>query len=593
MRFFLTPWVFFHFLICVLLSGDDVFGQNYSTRPSIKFKHLNLDLNNNMIEAISQDRFGYMWIGTLGGLHKYDGVNLKVYLSSNDSTSLSGNRVSCLFEDKQGRFWIGTENGIFRYNRQLDNFINYNIQSDFVDASDPTPNRVWKMVEDINGRVWIANERSGLHYLDEEKQEFVYYFNNPDEHVIARSRVVSLFTDKSGDIWVGTMSDGLARVDPEKRKVTHYFHDPLDETSFAGSFVENLYVDSNNFLWVATRENGLDKMDLNQSQLIFKHYRNKKNDPFSLYNDDVTTIFEDSKKRLWICNENGGLHLYNELEDNFFRYIPDPTDPFSISNVSVKVLFDIPKSDSALAQLLRKFNDMVGAIEARAYAERRLAERERFVSLGRLASSLAHEINNPLGGLLNATDTLRTYPDRPEVVRDAGDILDRGLNHLRDVTQAILDENRRDRSDRPLGRADFDDLKLLFEPETKRQSQALDWRINGSDADFSAWPSAPIRQIALNLLLNASSAAGQGGNVGCVVGIDSDTVCLTVTDGGPGLSQQAEDRLLSTTPLEPGGGVGLRLVRDLVAELGGEIAVARANAQTSISVRCTARVADA
>jgi len=254
---------------------------------------------------------------------------------------------------------------------------------------------------------------------------------------------------------------------------------------------------------------------------------------------------------------------------------------------------DIPKSDSALAQLLRKFNDMVGAIEARAYAERRLAERERFVSLGRLSSSLAHEINNPLGGLLNATDTLRTYPDRPEVVRDAGDILDRGLNHLRDVTQSILDENRRDRSDRPLGRADFDDLKLLFEPETKRQSQALDWHINGSDADFSAWPSAPIRQIALNLLLNASSAAGQGGNVGCVVGIDGDTVCLTVTDGGPGLSQQAEDRLLSTTPLEPGGGVGLRLVRDLVAELGGEIAVARANAQTSISVRCTARVADA
>ena len=66
-----------------------------------------------------------------------------------------------------------------------------------------------------------------------------------------------------------------------------------------------------------------------------------------------------------------------------------------------------------------------------------------------------------------------------------------------------------------------------------------------------------------------------------------------MTDDGPGLSQQAEDRLLSTTSLEPGGGVGLRLVRDLVAELGGEITVARANAETRISVRCTAREADA
>lgn len=253
---------------------------------------------------------------------------------------------------------------------------------------------------------------------------------------------------------------------------------------------------------------------------------------------------------------------------------------------------DIPKSDSTLARLLRKFNDMVGAIEARTEAERRLAERERFVSLGRLSSSLAHEINNPLGGLLNATDTLRTYPDRPEVVREASDILDRGLNHLRDVAQAILDENRRDRSERPLGRVDFDDLKLLFEPETKRLSQTLEWQVDGTEAEIAAWPSAPIRQIALNLLLNASAAAGQGGNVALVVGIGSDTFSLIVTDDGPGLSRQAEDRLLSTTPLEPGGGVGLRLVRDLVAELGGEIAVSRANAQTSISVRGTARAAD-
>ena len=254
---------------------------------------------------------------------------------------------------------------------------------------------------------------------------------------------------------------------------------------------------------------------------------------------------------------------------------------------------DIPKSDSTLAQLLFRFNDMVGAIEARSEVERRLADRERFVSLGRLSSSLAHEINNPLGGLLNATDTLRTYPDRPDVVRDAGDILDRGLQHLRDVSQAILDENRRDRSDRPLARADFDDLKLLFEPEAKRLSQTLNWQVNGSDADVREWPSAPIRQIALNLLLNASAAAGKGGNVGLVVGIDSDTFSLIVTDDGPGLSRQAEDRLLSATPLEPGGGVGLRLVRDLVAKLGGEIAVARANAQTSISVRCTAGETDA
>lgn len=249
---------------------------------------------------------------------------------------------------------------------------------------------------------------------------------------------------------------------------------------------------------------------------------------------------------------------------------------------------EILDSDPILSRLLHKFNDMIGSIEARTEAERRLAKRERFVSLGRLSSSLAHEINNPLGGLLNATDTLRTYPDRPEVVRDAGEILNRGLLHLRDVSQAILDENRREKSDRPLGRADFDDLKLLFEPETKRLSQTLNWRIEGSDGDLGAWPSAPLRQIVLNLLLNAASAAGQGGTVALTAAIQGGFFHLTVTDNGPGLTRQAEDRLLSTTPLEPGGGVGLRLVRDLVAELGGEIALKRAEGQTSISLHLAA-----
>lgn len=246
---------------------------------------------------------------------------------------------------------------------------------------------------------------------------------------------------------------------------------------------------------------------------------------------------------------------------------------------------EIPSSESPLSKLLRRFNEMVGAIEERAEAERRLAEREQFVSLGRLSSSLAHEINNPLGGLLNATDTLRTYPDRPEVVRDSGEILHRGLHHLREVTQAILDENRRGRSDRPLERGDFDDLKLLFEPETRRLSQTLDWQVNATEGDIGAWPSAPVRQMVLNLLLNASSAAGQGGRVGYVATIDEEALSLIVTDNGPGLSRQAEERLLSTRPLEPGGGVGLRLVRDLVVKMAGEIAIERANGKTSIALR--------
>ncbi|RYH07221.1 HAMP domain-containing sensor histidine kinase [Tropicimonas sp. IMCC6043] len=244
----------------------------------------------------------------------------------------------------------------------------------------------------------------------------------------------------------------------------------------------------------------------------------------------------------------------------------------------------IPRSDSVLTKLLRNFNEMAGAIGARTEAERRLAERERFVSLGRLSSSLAHEINNPLGGLLNATDTIRSYPDRPDVVRESADLLDRGLRHLRDVSRAILEENRVDRSGRPLSGTDFEDLRLLFEPETLRRRQQLEWDIGVGDDILRRLPSAPVRQIALNLLLNASSAAPNGGSVSFTLREEEGHLNLSVKDDGPGLSEAARSRLMSEAPVVPGGGVGLRLVRDLVADLGGVIACGQSETRTEITV---------
>lgn len=245
---------------------------------------------------------------------------------------------------------------------------------------------------------------------------------------------------------------------------------------------------------------------------------------------------------------------------------------------------DLPRSETALARLLWNYNFMVGAITARSEAERRLADRERFVSLGRLSSSLAHEINNPLGGLLNAADTIRTYADRPEVVRNSAELLDRGLRHLKDVSRAILEENRLNRNGEALSDADFSDLKLLFEPETGRRRQQLDWQIAESEDRYARFPAAPIRQIALNLLLNASAAADDGGRVMLETRADGDELTLEVTDTGPGIGAAGLERLLTTLPTGPGGGVGLRLVRDLVSDLGGRISHARAEGRTTITV---------
>lgn len=245
---------------------------------------------------------------------------------------------------------------------------------------------------------------------------------------------------------------------------------------------------------------------------------------------------------------------------------------------------DIPTGDSELARLARIYNTMVDAVAAKAEAERRLAERERFVALGRLSSSLAHEINNPLGGLLNATHTIRSFADRPDVVRQSADLLERGLRHLRDVTRVTLDQNRLDGEDRHLSAEDFEDLKLLIQPEASRQTQDLDWSVHLSGEHPVLLAAGPLRQISLNLLLNASAAAGPRGRVGLKAEGCARSLSIEITDSGKGMPKAALDRLLTDEPLSPGGGVGLRMVRDLTLGLGGRIAHVRADGLTRVRV---------
>lgn len=244
----------------------------------------------------------------------------------------------------------------------------------------------------------------------------------------------------------------------------------------------------------------------------------------------------------------------------------------------------IPRSDPGFARLIQTYNRMTTEVERRAEAERRLAERERFVSLGRLSSSLAHEVNNPLGGLLTAADTIRSYADRPEIVRQSAELMQRGLVHLRDVTRAILDQNRLDRAGQPLRPEDLEDLRLLFEPEAASRGQALDWRVAAGPAGLAILPAAPVRQIVLNLLLNAGAAAGRNGRVGLGITNGDGRLSVTVSDDGPGFGAGDLGRLLGSGPLPPGGGVGLRLVHDLVDGLGGTIAHDRSDGITRVRV---------
>jgi signal transduction histidine kinase len=227
-------------------------------------------------------------------------------------------------------------------------------------------------------------------------------------------------------------------------------------------------------------------------------------------------------------------------------------------------------------RLFRGYNALVRSMMEREEMGKRLAEEKRLVSLGRLASAVAHEINNPLGGLFNALATLRSHGHLSSVRDGSLGLLERGLVGIRDVVRTTLTIYRTDAVMRDLSPADIDDLGLLIGPEARRKSVKID--IYNALTGTVRLPSTPIRQAVLNLILNAVAAAPEGSEVRVLAESIDRRLAIAVIDRGPGLPAVEAEVLTGRSGAPPtldGGGLGLWTVGRLIADLGGQIVVER------------------
>lgn len=236
----------------------------------------------------------------------------------------------------------------------------------------------------------------------------------------------------------------------------------------------------------------------------------------------------------------------------------------------------VERSRGEARRLFGTYNALAEAVRDRETLAGRLAEEERLAGLGRLASSMAHEINNPLGGMFNALDTLKHHGETPTIRRKTIELLERGLFGIRDVVRATLLSYRGAGADRPLQAADLRDLTLLIDPELRRRRLALRCKVE-IDRPVPVSVMA-VRQIVLNLLLNACAASPAGTTVTLLARQLPGQLSIVIEDSGPGMPAAFMALLTGrdgSLPARQGNGLGLWLVRRLVDELDATIAVGR------------------
>jgi signal transduction histidine kinase len=227
---------------------------------------------------------------------------------------------------------------------------------------------------------------------------------------------------------------------------------------------------------------------------------------------------------------------------------------------------EVPKTrDPELSRISNAVTQLINELEQHGMADARALSAERLAAVGRMTAAVAHEINNPLMGLLTATQTLRLHGENKKIRELTVDLVDRGLQQLRTTLAALLPQVRIE--DRTLEPGDLEDVIRLVQFAANSNSANLSGRIEVDSA--LRVPSAPMRQVMLNLLFNAIKAAGIEGQIEAILKADSNKVEFVVFNSGASLTKEKlRETLEAESGLDPRG-FGLWVCQELASHYQG------------------------
>jgi len=240
------------------------------------------------------------------------------------------------------------------------------------------------------------------------------------------------------------------------------------------------------------------------------------------------------------------------------------------------MMFEIAQSR---AQLEQRVEDAVERMRA---TERRLVLTERLAAMGTLAAGIAHEINNPLGGMQNAVKSIESAELPAETRERYVKLVSGGLERIRQVVQRVLRFSPRTTKPGPVA------IEQVIADATDFVQHRVRERNIGIDVDVDPalmvrGDAAALGQVFLNLLVNADDAiwatgrtgaeGGSAGSITIVARAEGQSARIQVTDDGVGMTveqrEQAFDLFFTTKEAGAGTGLGLSIAHQIVTEHGG------------------------
>jgi two-component system, chemotaxis family, CheB/CheR fusion protein len=212
--------------------------------------------------------------------------------------------------------------------------------------------------------------------------------------------------------------------------------------------------------------------------------------------------------------------------------------------------------------------------------EEALRHAERMAATGQLAATIAHEINNPMQALTNLLSLLRCNTSLDDSTLQLVSLAEAELSRMAHIARQMLSFYRESSTPVPVKMAEvLDDVLELFMTRLKSKEIRVERRYE-FDGDVKGFP-VELRQLAANLVSNAIEAAGRKGHISIhllpcpkVATLHRSGVRMVIVDDGPGIKPELRNRIFEpffTTKAEKGTGLGLWVVKGIVAKHGGSI----------------------
>jgi len=235
--------------------------------------------------------------------------------------------------------------------------------------------------------------------------------------------------------------------------------------------------------------------------------------------------------------------------------------------------------------LTEQFCKMLIALQEKENIEKQMVVSDRLAALGRITASVAHEINNPLGGLLMTVDTLKTHGNIDVNTRNNLGLIERGLKQIKGTVSALLVQSKP--SSEQFNDDDVHDIHQLILLRSHKKNIQVDWNSWLSEAVLL--PSLALRQIILNLLFNAVTASPEGGSIMCRIKQSKRHLKICVENNGDVITEEELQHLFEpyyTTGSEGAGtGLGLWVTYQIVEQLNGTIKVKSSDVVTQFVVK--------